>query len=92
LAVIAGSCDERLQLKVAEADALWQNKLDLEITKARLDLQAYNSQVELLKRELDLAIPPWYARPVFVASATAIITLTLGGLILWGAIAALGAM
>lgn len=63
-------CDDRIKLKLAEANELWGIKLDLAKRLAAADLEAAQAKIKVLQKALQERRPPWYHHPAWVAGLT----------------------
>lgn len=87
LGLKADGCDARLAIEVDFAKRAAGVELGLERQLRAIDQDACKQATALLQRRLEeaLAPPPVYERPWFVATVTAVLTVTAGSLAIWGA-------
>jgi hypothetical protein len=84
LAVEAGSCKEATAIEVEHAVDVWKLKLETEQRLRKNDQDAHQLEVDLLMKRMaqieETLSPHWWERPVFVATASAV--LTIGAVVL----------
>jgi len=80
-------CAAKLQLELDFANKSADIELNLEKQLRQIDQTACQESRATLQRQIDEALqpPPFYERPWFVASVTAILTVTAASLVIWGA-------
>jgi hypothetical protein len=77
--------DERLKNEVLFQTKLAQNQADLDKQKAQIDIDSRDKRIKELEQQLASAGPSWYEKPIAVAAATAVLTISLGALAIRGA-------
>jgi hypothetical protein len=81
LAVLAGGCQDRVDLAVGETRELGTIDLNAEKALRASDQAAFQLQKDLLMRRMaemeDTLAPRWYERPAFVAAVTAVVTVAV---------------
>lgn len=87
LAAAQERCEALREMDLAEAEELFQIKLNLLEDKAKNDLAAVQLQNDLLRQQVAEAAVPWYEEPIFVV----VVTVAVTSLFYFGAVKAIEA-
>lgn len=67
-------CVEQRALDRSQADEIHQIELNLLKDQRKLDQEAFEAQIDLMRQREETIVPAWYERPFFVAGVTVLAT------------------
>lgn len=74
---------ERLQLKIDEATEPLEREIAFQKRLQKSAEKAHKQSEDFLVKQIDEALPDWHERPIFVASASVVVTLGVIALSVW---------